>query len=73
MEVHVDRAWVGRTIEQIEEATGARVPFLFRLGEASCPSADTVFQDGDLVYVAVRDARLAEVEAILGPAAEGGE
>ena len=30
------------------------------------PKRGTVFQDGDLVYVAVADARLAEVEAILG-------
>ena len=30
------------------------------------PKRDTVFQDGDLVYAAVADARLAEVEAILG-------
>jgi trk system potassium uptake protein TrkA len=28
MEVHVDRAWVGRTIGQMEEATEARIPFL---------------------------------------------
>ena len=32
MEVHVDRSWVGRTIEQIEAATGARVPLPPRRG-----------------------------------------
>ena len=37
MEVHVDRAWVGRTIEQMEEATGARIPFLFRMGSGMVP------------------------------------
>jgi trk system potassium uptake protein TrkA len=65
MEVHVDRAWVGRTIEEIEDATGSRVPFLFRLGAGIVPKRGTVFQDGDLVYAAVVDSRLAEVESIL--------
>ena len=66
MEVHVDRAWVGYTIEQMEQATQARIPFVFRLGAGTVPKPRTVFQDGDLVYAAVLDARLAEVEAVLG-------
>ena len=75
MEVHVDRSWVGRTVEQIEEATGARIPFIFRLGAGMVPKRGTVFQDGDLLYAAVADARLAEVEAILGrpPAGMNGD
>ena len=66
MEVHVDRGWVGRTVEQIEDATGARIPFLFRLGTGIVPRSRTVFQDGDLAYAAVEDARLAGVESVLG-------
>lgn len=65
MEVHVDRSWVGRTMEQIEAATGSKVPFLFRLGSGMVPKRGTIFQDGDLIYAAVADARLADVEAIL--------
>ena len=65
MEVHVHRAWVGHTIEQIESATGAKVPFVFRLGSGIVPKRGSVFQDGDLLYAAVADARLAEVESIL--------
>ena len=66
MEVHVDRSWVGRTVDQIERATNARIPFIFRMGSGTVPKRGTVFQDGDLLYAAVADARLAEVEAILG-------
>ena len=40
-------------------------PFLFRIGAGTVPKRSTVFQDGDLIYAAVADARLAEVEAIL--------
>jgi trk system potassium uptake protein len=65
MEVHVDRAWVGRSVGQIEDATGARVPFLFRMGSGTVPSRITIFQDGDLVYAAVLDSELARVEAVL--------
>ncbi len=71
LEVHVDRSWVGRTIAQIESATEARIPFLFRMGAGTVPKHNTVFQDGDLVYAAVADARLAEVETILGAAPKG--
>ncbi len=66
LEVHVHRKWVGRSIAQIEAATDARVPFLFRLGAGIVPKSNTLFQDGDLMYAAVADARLAEVETVLG-------
>jgi trk system potassium uptake protein TrkA len=65
MEVHVNRSWVGRTVDQIEHATNARIPFIFRMGSGTVPKRGTVFQDGDLLYAAVADARLADVEAIL--------
>ncbi len=71
MEVHVDRSWVGRTVQQIENATGARVPFVFRMGSGMVPRSNTIFQDGDLVYAAVADARLAEVEAVLAAPPKG--
>jgi trk system potassium uptake protein TrkA len=71
MEVHVDRAWVGRSIGRMEELTGARIPFVFRLGSGMVPKTSTIFQDGDLVFAAVEDARLAEVETILGNPPKG--
>ena len=65
VEVHVDRSWVGQTVEQIEDATGSRVPFLFRMGAGMVPKRSTLFQDGDLAYAAVEDAKLADVENVL--------
>jgi trk system potassium uptake protein TrkA len=50
-EVHVDRGWRGRTVGQLEEATGVRVAFLTRLGKGMLPTSETVIQDGDLVHV----------------------
>ena len=73
-EVHVDLAWVGRSMESIEEATGARVAFLTRLGEGMVPDRRSVFQEGDLVHLAMRHDEAARVEQVLGakpPAEEG--
>jgi trk system potassium uptake protein TrkA len=66
MEVHVDPTWVGTRIDQIEARAGTRVPFILRIGRGMVPRGSTIFQDGDLLYVAVENQRLAEVEATLG-------
>lgn len=66
VEVHTDRAWVGVPVGKIEERARTRIPFLLRLGQGMVPHHKTVFQDGDLIYAAVEDGRLAEVETILG-------
>lgn len=66
VEVHTDRAWVGTSIGRIEERARTRIPFLLRLGQGVVPQHKTLFQDGDLIYAAVEDERLAEVESVLG-------
>ena len=44
------------------------MPFIFRMGTGIIPRRNTLFQDGDLLYAAVLDARLAKVEDVLsGP------
>lgn len=73
VEVHVDRSWVGRSIEQLEEATDARIPFLFRMGAGTVPRRGSLFQDGDLVYAAVADKQLAHVEDVLGAPPQAAE
>lgn len=65
-EMHVNPGWVGYRVDQIERRADTRVPFLFRIGSGMVPRDDTVFQDGDLLYVAVSNQRLGEVEAVLG-------
>ncbi len=71
IEVHAHRSWVGRSVGQIEEATQARVPFLLRVGAGLVPRRHTLFQDGDLIYAAVADADLAEVETVLSQPPRG--
>ena len=71
-EVQVDTAWVGRSMNSIEESTGARVAFLTRLGEGMVPDHRTVYQEGDLVHLAMRHDEVSQVEQALAarPAAE---
>ncbi|MFF2080737.1 potassium channel family protein [Kitasatospora sp. NPDC058162] len=65
--------WVGRRIGLLEEASGARVSFVTRLGEGMLPSPQMVVQEGDLVHVMLRRADLTAVEAAFaqGPKEEG--
>jgi trk system potassium uptake protein len=73
-EVQVHLGWVGRRMTALESAAGGRVAFLTRLGEGLVPDADTVYQEGDLLHLVVREDRLTAAETALGaaPAMERG-
>lgn len=58
-------SWVGTRLTRLEEESGTRVAYLTRLGEGVLPTADTVFQEGDLLSFAVRTDRLPDAEALL--------
>ena len=68
----VDRAvadsWAGRPLSEVEEATGARIVAINRMGAATIPTARTMAQAGDVLYIAAESARLTELDAALaGP------
>jgi trk system potassium uptake protein TrkA len=70
-EVQVNGGWVGSRMAALEAASGARVAFLTRLGEGLVPSANTVYQEGDLVHVVMRHDQAGTVEqALAGPPAK---
>lgn len=64
-EVPVATSWVGQRLTRIEAETESRVAYLTRLGDGMLPGADTVFQAGDLIHLAVLRERLSTVERIL--------
>jgi trk system potassium uptake protein len=64
-EVQVHGGWVGSRMTTLEAASGARVAFLTRLGEGIVPSAETVYQEGDLVHVVMRHDQVGTVEQSL--------
>ena len=65
-EVAYDPAWVGEKVHAVEEATGARVAFITRLGEAMLPGPGVVLQEGDVLHVIAAHDDLADLQAALG-------
>ena len=65
IEVHVNSGWVGTSISALELGARTRIPFVMRFGTGIVPTQSTVFQDGDLLYAAVTNDQVAEVEDIL--------
>ncbi|WP_353647986.1 TrkA family potassium uptake protein [Nakamurella sp. A5-74] len=44
------QAWAGRPLQELEELCTVRVAFVIRYGSCLLPTADTIVQEGDLVY-----------------------
>lgn len=65
-EVGVHLSWVGRRMATLEDAARGRVAYLTRLGEGIVPGPDTVYQEGDLVHLMVRETDLPHAESVLG-------
>ena len=63
-EMHVDSGWVGTTIGDMQRASHCPIPFLTRFGVGQVPSESTIYQDGDLLYVAVHNDHEADVEKL---------
>ena len=71
VEAALDPAWIGRTVESVEDETGTRVACITRLGSAMLPKERTLVQEGDLLYVLADRDDLPAVTAALGsPPAE---
>ena len=48
-EIPAPDSWVGSTVLQLQDRTGARVAFMTRLGTGLIPDRGTVIQEGDLL------------------------
>jgi len=64
------RSWVGRELAELEDTVGVHTAFIVRFGKGVLPTAETVVQDGDLVYVA---ALSGTIHAVAERAAESPE
>nr|MBP6525082.1 TrkA family potassium uptake protein [Dermatophilaceae bacterium] len=67
-EMPISGAWIGRRISEIEDATGGRTAYLTRLGDGLLPGPDTVYQEGDLLHLALLRENLASAERVLDAA-----
>ncbi|VEP38580.1 Trk system potassium uptake protein TrkA [Tessaracoccus lapidicaptus] len=64
LQIHVHPGWVGRRISELQAAAGTPIPFVQRVGRGIVPDRDTIFQDGDLIYVACHTDRTDELETL---------
>jgi trk system potassium uptake protein TrkA len=64
--------WVGRTVRDLQEATGARVAFIMRFGSGVLAEPKTVIQADDQVYVAALSGTVSDVTAAAGQPPEEG-
>lgn len=71
-EIQVHRGWVGKSLQEIQRATGARIALFTRLGVGIIPTLSTVYQEADLVHFIVRTDEIAAVEQLLAAPPSGG-
>ncbi len=71
-EVRVHLGWVGQRMAVLEAAGRCRVAYLTRLGDGIVPGPDTVYQEGDLVHVVVKESDAPLAENVLAAAPAGG-
>ncbi|MFC5287796.1 potassium channel family protein [Actinokineospora guangxiensis] len=64
--------WVGRSVREFQQATGARVAFVMRFGTGVLPTAKTVIQADDQVYVAAQSGTVSDVTAAAAAPPEEG-
>jgi trk system potassium uptake protein len=72
LQVPVHENWVGHTVRDLQEITGARVAFIMRFGSGVLPELKTVIQADDQIYVAALSGTVSDVTtAAAQPPEEG--
>lgn len=73
IEIPLHPGWIGHQLHSLEDAAGARAAYLIRFGVGALPTASTVLQDGDQVYMLVTDDTAAGVTAVASTEPQGGK
>jgi len=64
-QIDVHPSWLGRPVEELEAATGARIAFVTRFGDGMLPTPTMVIQEHDLVHVLLLTDDMPRIERIL--------
>ncbi|HEY0698083.1 MAG TPA: TrkA family potassium uptake protein [Micromonospora sp.] len=73
IEVPVHKDWIGRPLKALESTTGARAAYLTRFGIGTLPTASTVVQEGDQIFMLVTDDMAGTVTTVAGRSPEGAQ
>jgi trk system potassium uptake protein TrkA len=49
-EIDINPGWYGHRLQELAEASGARIALITRLGSGLIPDRDTVLQEGDIIH-----------------------
>lgn len=63
-ELPLGEGWIGTPLADIEKAGDVRIAFVTRFGEGTLPSADMVYQDGDVVHAMMAGDRLSDIAKV---------
>ncbi|GLY69754.1 potassium channel family protein [Amycolatopsis taiwanensis] len=70
LQLPLHESWVGCSVADLQEATGARVAFVMRFGTPVLPDNKTLLQADDLVYVAARSGTVSDITNVASRAPE---
>ena len=65
-EVPLNPGWISRPLRALEDASGTRAAYIMRFGLGTLPTASTVLQDGDQVFMLVTDDIIEAVTQVTG-------
>ena len=61
----VPEKWIGQRTAHFQEQTDSRIAWIDRLGEGMLPTRETIIQEGDLIHLAMREHKAAQVYAVI--------
>lgn len=64
IQLPLHEAWVGHSVRELQDATGARVSFIMRFGTGVLPESKTVLQSDDVVYAAALSGTITDVTTV---------
>ncbi|WP_037303851.1 potassium channel family protein [Amycolatopsis orientalis] len=64
LQLPLHEGWVGRSVRDLQDTTGARVAFIMRFGTAVLPDTKAVIQADDVVYVAAKSGTVSDVTSV---------
>ncbi|GAA1225261.1 TrkA family potassium uptake protein [Prauserella halophila] len=70
LQLPLHEGWIGRSVRDIERAADVRVAFVMRFGTGVLPTATTVIQADDEMYVAAQSGTVGDVTAVAARAPE---
>ncbi|WP_020637381.1 potassium channel family protein [Amycolatopsis alba] len=64
LQLPLHESWVGHSVRDLQDTTGARVAFIMRFGTAVLPDTKAVIQADDVVYVAAKSGTVSDVTSV---------